>query len=288
MKAEGLGLAGTRRVDWHMMKHILLHIHDDDAQNDRLGLALDIARQTDGHLHCMQVTPMQAYTGDPYGGLFGMAALIDTIHTSDKVQRAAIETRLEREAVSWDWQSHDGPVVETLIDQALLADVVVLSQPATGVRRGGREPLAIVGDVVMYTRCPVLMVPHGVDRLDLAGPAVVAWNGSAEAAHALRMALPTLKRAGAVHLVEVSDDVPRLAAREAAQWLACHDIAADVHEWPAKGRRISVALLHAAAELSASMMVIGAYGHSRLRETVLGGVTRELMASATLPLLMAH
>lgn len=270
------------------MKHILLHIHDDDAQGDRLGVALDIARQTDGHLHCVQVTPVGAYTGDPYGGLFGMAALIDTIHNSDKLQRVAIKARLEREAAAWDWHSHDGAVVETLIDQALLADVVVLSQPATGLHRGGRQPLAIVGDVVMYIRCPVLMVPHGVDQLDLGGPAVVAWNGSPEAAHALRMALPTLKRASDVHLVEVSDDATGLAAREAAQWLACHGIAADVHEWPAKGRRISVALLHAAAELSARMMVMGAYGHSRLRETVLGGVTRELIASATLPLLLVH
>jgi hypothetical protein len=75
-------------------------------------------------------------------------------------------------------------------------------------RRGARQPLAIVGDVVMYTRCPVLMVPQGAGRLDLAGPVVVAWNGSAEAAHALRLALPLLKRAEAVHLVEVNDDAP--------------------------------------------------------------------------------
>ena len=217
-----------------------------------------------------------------------MAALIDTIHDQDKALRIATEARLMRSGVPWDWHSFDGNVVETLIDQSLLADIVVLSQPVVAPLRSARQPLGIVGDVVMYTRCPVLMVPQGVEQLALAGPVLVAWNGSAEAAHALRMALPLLRRAGAVHLVEVSDDFPGLAAREAAQWLARHGIAVDLHEWPAKGRRVSVALRHAAAELSARYMVMGAYGHSRLRETVLGGVTRELIASATLPLLLVH
>ena len=217
-----------------------------------------------------------------------MAAVIDTIHDKEKALRLVTESRLGRGDVAWDWRSHDGNVVETLIEQSVLADLFVLSQPAAAGQRGGRRPLAIVGDVVMYIRCPLLMVPRGAGQLDLDGPVVAAWNGSAEAAHALRMALPLLKRASGVHLVEVSGDSPRLAAREAAHWLLRHGIEVDVHEWPAKGRRVSAALLNAAAELSARYMVMGAYGHSRLRETVLGGVTRELIASSTLPLLMAH
>lgn len=270
------------------MKNILLHIHDDDEQASRLGVAMDLMAQTNGHLACVQITPMETYASDPYGGMFGMAALIDTIHSSDKALRAATEAQLGRSGVSWQWYSSDGNVVEGLIDQALLADVVILSQPATASRRLARQPLAIIGDVVMYTRCPVLMVPQGQDRLALGEPVVVAWNGSAEAAHALRLSLPLLRLASAVHIVEVSDDQPGRSAREAALWLSRHDVSADVHEWPAKGRRISVALLHAAAELSAACLVMGAYGHSRLRETVLGGTTRELIATSTLPLLLAH
>ena len=272
----------------HDMKNILLHIHDDEEQQSRLEVAIDLARQTGGHLCCVQVTPVEAYAGDPYGGLFGMAALIDTLHDQDKALRLAIEARLEREGLPWQWHCRDGNVVETLIDQSLLADVVVISQPAGAIKRQSHQPLAIVGDLVMYTRCPVLMVPQGQDRLALASPVVVAWNGSAEAAHALRLALPLLQRAGAVHIVEVSDDGTGLSAQEAALWLSRHGIGADVHEWPAKGRRVSVALLHAVAELSAGLLVMGAYGHSRLRETVLGGVTRELIASANVPLLLAH
>ncbi|MEI6485245.1 MAG: universal stress protein [Sphingomonadales bacterium] len=269
------------------MKNILLHIHDDDGQADRLAVALDLAQQTGAHLSCVQVSPNEAYGADPLGNMFGLAAVIDTLHDQDKALRLGIEAQLARSGVPWDWRHQDGHVVENLIEQAMLADLVIVSQPLA-VRRGAREPLPIVGDVVMYTRCPLLMVPQGVGGLALDGPALVAWNGSPEAAHALRTALPLLRRASAVHIVEVSDDHPGIAARAAAQYLSRHGLAVDVHEWPAKGRRISVALLHAAAELSARTLVMGAYGHSRLRETVLGGVTRDLITTATLPLLLAH
>ena len=268
------------------MKNILLHLHDDDEQATRLSVALDMARQGGGHLSCVQVTPIEAYGGDPYGGVFGMAALIDTIHLSDKSLRRATEARLTVADVAWDWRCFDGNVVEMLIEQSMLADVVVLSQP--DVHRRGRPPAAIIGDVVIYARCPVLMVPLGQDRIDLSASAMIAWNGSAEAAHALRLALPMLQKASNVHLVEVSGDKIRVPATEAALWLSRHGVSADVHDWPAKGRRASVALLHAAAELEACVIVMGAYGHSRLRETILGGVTRELIASSSVPLMLAH
>jgi nucleotide-binding universal stress UspA family protein len=270
------------------MKNLLLHIHDDDDLPMRLALTLDLARQMGSHIACVQVTPVEAYASDPYGGMLGMAALIDTIHDQDKALRLATEAQLQAAGVSWDWHSFDGNVVENLIDRSLLADVVIVSQPGQTVRRTRRQPMAIVGDLVIHVPCPVLMVPQGCEALDLAGPAMIAWNGSAEAAHAMRLGLPLLRRASAVHLVEVSDDAPGISAQEARTWLTRHGIAVDLHEWPAKGRRISVALQHAAAELSAHYLVMGAYGHSRLRETVLGGVTKELIASAGLPMLMAH
>ncbi|MEI6418436.1 MAG: universal stress protein [Sphingomonadales bacterium] len=269
------------------MKTILLHIHDDDSQDGRLGIALDLAQAMGGHIACVQVTPVDALAGFGEAGPFGMTALLETMHDADRTQRLAVEQRLRRAGTSWDWRAFDGQVVETLVDQSRLADVLVLSQPQPR-GQGDRPPLPVVGDVALYTRAPVLMVPHGQQRLGLDGNCMLAWNGSAEAAHALRLALPMLRRARCVHVVEVSDDQPGLPASDAATWLARQGMVAEVHEWPAKARRISVALLHAAQELDAQFMVMGAYGHSRLRETVLGGVTRELIQSATLPLLLAH
>lgn len=284
-KEAGEGPARGRTIPG-AMKTILVHIHDDDQQQGRLQVALDLARTTGGHVACVQVTPVEAYAGDAYGGLMGMSALIDTLHDQDRALRTGIEARLRREGVGWDFRCFDGPVAETLIEQAILADVVVLSQPLP--QRRGRQALPIVGDVALHARSPVLMVPTGTSTLEVAGNVVVAWNGSAEAAHALRLALPLLRRARCVHVVEVSDDLPGLPAFDAATWLSRQGIVSEVHEWPAKGRRVSVALLHAAAELDGHYLVMGAYGHSRLRETVLGGVTRELIQTSTVPLLLSH
>lgn len=270
------------------MKNLLLHVHDDDGLQTRLTLAIDLARQIGSHVSCVQVTPVEAYATDPYGGMLGMAQVIDKIHDSDKALRLATEAQLQAAGVAWDWHNFDGNVVEHLIERSLLADLLIVSQPAQAVRRSRQQPMAIVGDLVIHAPCPVLMVPHGCAAINLKGPAMVAWNGSAEAAHAIRLGLPMLRRASAVHLVEVGDSEQGLSVQEARSWFSRHGLAVDVHEWPAKGRRISVALQHAAAELSANYLVMGAYGHSRLRETVLGGVTKELIASAILPMLMVH
>lgn len=267
------------------MKTIMLHIHDDAEQEARLQVALDLARLNHGHISCVQVAAVESLT-DPYGELLGLAAIIDTIHDQDRAARHALEARLRREGVVWDWRCFDGGVVETLIAQSRLADVVVVSQPV-GLR-GAAAPLAIVGDLVLHSSAPVLVVPAGCRRFEATRNVVLAWNGSAEAAHAMRLATPLLRHAGCAHVVEVSGDQPGAPASDAASYLARHGIGCELHDWPAKNRQIAAALIDAATELDAGYLVMGAYGHSRLRETVLGGVTRELIAASKLPLLLAH
>jgi nucleotide-binding universal stress UspA family protein len=268
------------------MKTILLHVQDDAEQTGRLGVAIDLARASAGHLVCVQAAQVEALAGDPYGAMFGLTDVINAVHERERQARLHIEARLREAGISWEWRQFDGGVVDTLIAESRLVDLILISQPGPRGRR--EQPPSLVGDVVLHCRAPVLMVPTGWERLDRAGNAVVAWNGSAEAAQALRLALPLLQHAGSVHIVEVSDDAAGVAATAAVAWLARQGIPAERHVWPAKGRAVSVALLHATSELGATCLVMGAYGHSRLRETVLGGVTRELINAATVPLLMAH
>jgi nucleotide-binding universal stress UspA family protein len=270
------------------MKTIMLHVHEDGGQASRLKVALDLARVDDGHIACVQVTGIDTYAAEPFGEMFGVAAMVDTIHDQDRLVRQAIEARLREENIRWDWRCFDGPVVETLIAQSRLADVVVISQP-TGPRPGVAPPLSIIGDVVMHASAPLLVVPTGGTGLDATGAAMLAWNGSAEAAHAMRAGVSLLRHASAVHIVEVGDDEHAgTPTREAAAYLKRHGIACEVHDWPAKGRSTAVALLHAITELDANYLVMGAYGHSRLREMVLGGVTRALLARSQVPLLLVH
>lgn len=301
-ESPGVGISVLVRKDgWPLLRHslvipcrgqgsamltILLHVHDDAEQDSRIGVAIDLARAGGGHVVCVQAAQIEALSGDPYGGMFGLSTVIDAVHGREWQLRLAIEARLREAQVAWEWRHFDGGVVETLIAESRLVDLIVVSQPGP---RGLREqPASLVGDIVLHCRSPVLMLPAGWQRFEAAANAVVAWNGSAEAAQALRLSVPLLLQAGQVHVVEVCEADGGLSSSEAVAWLGRHGIAAERHEWPAKGRRVSVALLHAAAELDARLLVMGAYGHSRLRETVLGGVTRDLIGMTTLPLLMAH
>lgn len=270
------------------MKTILLHIHEDIGQEARLQRALDLARATEGHISCAQITPLEYFVGtDPFGGMYAVKELLASLRTQETVERARIEERLGQEGVSWDWRQFDGNVVQTLLSQARLADIVVLSQP---LRHGDRmtEPLPIVSDVALHARIPVLSVPADSHALDASGAAMVAWNGSYEASHALQSALPLLKIAGSVHLVEVTDETREFPSTAAASYLSRHGITAEIRDVPPGGRDTCGALLHAAAEIGAGYIVMGAYGHSRLRESILGGVTKNLLAQAEIPLLMAH
>lgn len=277
----------TIALKTNALKTIALHVHQDSGFESRLQVALDLARAHDGHLTCIQATGIEPIAGEPFGGMFGYAAIVDTVLEQDKALRTALSARLQQEGVSWDWRYRDDGVIEGLIAESRLADITIVSQPPAA-RSQFDSPPAIIGELVLNMLGPIMMVPASADGLAPDAPAMVAWNGSAEAAHALRQSLGLLRGAASVHLVEVSDERPGRPALEAATWLSRHGIKAELHDWPPKGRRISMALLHAAEELHADYIVLGAYGHSRLRETVLGGVTREMIQTASLPLVMAH
>ncbi|MGZ5154929.1 MAG: universal stress protein [Caldimonas sp.] len=147
-------------------------------------------------------------------------------------------------------------------------------------------------EVVLHTGTPVLMVPYVGEFGAAAGCVLVAWKETREAARALRDALPMLRRARQVVLVEIVEEGDEAAGAEssledARAWLSRHGIAAEARR---QTRAIGAgdALLSYAADVSADLLVMGAYGHSRLREWVLGGATRHLLDHMTVPTLMSH
>jgi nucleotide-binding universal stress UspA family protein len=117
---------------------------------------------------------------------------------------------------------------------------------------------------------------------------MIAWNGSPKAANALRLALPLLRKASAIHIVTIVEEKEGFPATGASLYLSRHGLASQLHEWPADGRSVAAALQDAAATLGAAYIVIGAYGHSRFSEAVYGGVTRDFLRQSRVPLLLAH
>jgi nucleotide-binding universal stress UspA family protein len=271
------------------MKNILLHIHDDAEQDGRLQAAIDVARATGGHLRCLQVTPFQNPVAfDPLGGMYMIATDTAQIREAEVSEQRNIESKLTHEDIMWDWQHMDGEPIDCLLRAARLADIVVLSLPSPD-RRTANGPLPIVADVVTHCHSCILALPSGTRSVDIGGRAVVAWDGSNEAAVALSKSIPMLSLAREVHVVTIEESGKHaFPSTEVSTYLSRHGIASELHEWPRKGRTVEEALVDALNELKASWLVMGAFGHSRLRETVFGGVTRYLLTASPVPLLLAH
>lgn len=268
------------------MKSILLHIYEDDALDSRLAVTLDLCRAHDAHLTCAYVTPYAAYIGlDPLGGAFATGALVDSLRESEDRVRANLEARLTREDVRWDWQAYDGDPAQTLVSVSSLADLVILSQ--TG-GRGPNKALPIVDEVAVNAGCAVLVVPPSATRYAATAPIVLGWNGSEEAARAMRQALPALRLAESVTLVSVGEDEESYPQDEACTYLSRHGIKADLISFGADAGPADAVLSEVARAQGASAIVIGAYGHSRLRETLLGGVTRRLVMKSETPVLLGR
>lgn len=271
------------------MRSILLHIDSDPGFEARLQASLDLVRAMDGHLTCLQTISYDfAVPGDIYGSM--VAEMLPVVRENANKLRDKITARLESEDVRWDWRQEQGPSRDSLLGWASLADVVLL-----GVHDplgSARAPAPLLGDLVVNGGTPVLVMPDTAKSFDVAGVAVVGWNGSIEAAHALRAATPLLARASSVVVACVAEerdnqefDLPPL---DGAEYLSRHGIECEIVELPLEAESVAEALADAAAARRAALLVIGGYGRPRVVETVFGGVTRKLLSAPPLPILTAH
>lgn len=272
------------------MKSVLLHIHDDAGQESRLNAALDLVRAFGGHLTCLQVLPYVTYLPpDPMIGGAVTPMFVELIEQGRALlreQRRQIEERLAREGVAHDWIEEDADIASAIVARARLADIVVLSQAIQ--ERAAKEPLPIVGDVALRTRAAVLAVPVQQPGFKADGVALVAWNGSNEAANALRASLPLLARAARVDIVCVEEPNADFPPTEACLHLSRHGIRAEMHQRPPAHQEVGRVLIDTARELDADYIVMGAYGRPRALEYLIGGTTRQMLAESPVPLLLGH
>lgn len=270
------------------MRSILLHIEDDDCLEARMQVALDLARAFDGHLTCLK--PIQWEMGvvvDFYGLM--SAQIIEAAREQADALHKRLDARLSNEDVAWDWIQNDGFASQQLLRRSGLSDVIVLGSCDPLKNEG---PSKLVGEIVLRSQTPVLVVPAGVASFDCSGPAVVAWDGSPESSRALRSALPLLAKARSVSLVTVvgEEEANRfdLPPVQGAEYLSRHGIACELIDQPFRAKSIAKALLAASADHDASYLVMGAYGRSRLAETIWGGVSREIFSDPPLPIFACH
>lgn len=269
------------------MKTILLHVYGDEGQQSRLDVALALARAFNGKIQCVQVMPLSSYVaGDPFGGMYMVGALYEALDKQAREDKAKVDAKLVDANVAHEWVGFDGGVAPSIIGWSHLSDIIVLSRPDYS-RKNVIQPVTIVADVALSARTPVLALPLVIKDFNPMGAAMIAWNGSPEAANAMRASLSILALARSVTLVTADDKETNFPARLAIDYLALRGITA-IHRHAPTNSSVADTLIETAASLKAAYVVMGAYGHSRFREAVLGGVTRSMLEDCPLPLLLAH
>lgn len=271
------------------MKSILLHINRDAGQEARLAAAIDIAQTSGGRVICLQSTPWSSYVfvGDPFTAAYLPPEAFQSFRDADEEDRNLIESRLRRGGVEWEWRRGEGSAAALITDHANLTDLVVLSQPDHGESKLLRHaPLA--ADVAVHVQTPSLVVPVENTSFSSAGPAVIAWNGSPEAGHTVRLSRSLLRTAAEINVVCVSEDENTSAPDALVEYLALQGLDATTHIVAQDDASIADTLATTAQKLGAAYIVLGAYGHSRVRETVLGGVTQEMILHSPIPLVLAQ
>jgi nucleotide-binding universal stress UspA family protein len=259
------------------MRSILCPVDNSPTLDDRVETALALSRELRGHVTFQIATPFaELALWEPFGGAALSADAINQVRAADERLASQLDARLAPQDVPFDVVVVDEGRIEGVASASRYTDIVVTSLDDTALEEIG-----------LGVRVPVLAVPRGAPMLAFDKPAVVAWDGGYEGAAAMRASLPLLRLASAVHILTVREKGVDYPAADAASYLSRHDIHAECHEAETNGS-VSGTIADFARDIDAGLIVMGLFGKSRLRELLLGGVSRALLDRSVVPLLLAH
>ncbi len=277
-------------------KTILVSLNEVGRIAEAIAAAVMLARATDAHVSGLYVVPaVQVY---PSVGFEAAPQVFEGNRTFFKNNAAAVkqsfEEALAREGLAHDFhqiEAHTPVIADEVIAAGRSADLIIVSatnpDEITGVERD------FVEQVVMAAGRPVIVLPaKGPVALSLAD-IVLGWDGGREAARAAFDAVPLLKLADKVRIVRVDpqkdpDLRGSVAGADLAETLARHGVKATVQSYATDGMDEGQALMRCADDCGAGLIIMGAYGHSRLAEFIFGGATRFVLTRMTRPVLMSH
>jgi nucleotide-binding universal stress UspA family protein len=284
------------------IRKLLLPLTGTAAGEAALATALEIARAWGAHVLALHVR-VDSRDVAPLAGEGLSGAMIEEMMTATETEslaranavRAMFEATVAARGVpvgepragergpTASFAAITGREDDLVAQQARLADLTVVPHPDASDDVSSSEALHAV---LFDSGRPVLIAPQQA-RAQLGRRICLAWNGTAESASAVYAALPWLHRAEAVRILTAEEYQRRgPAAPDLAGYLALHDIAAEIATFRPIDREVGAGLLKAATEFGADLLAMGAYSHSRLRQLLLGGVTRHVLEHATLPVLM--
>lgn len=267
------------------MKNILLLVHDDPGQEARFQVALDITRALTGHLNCLDVVIMPVIPGDEWNG-YGTAMLLEQERLDEDLNRLALEKRLAKEGVAWSWSNVTGDLLSALESAAVLNELIVVNRRLDA--DSYPDMRATTSSLVVGCGKPVLAVPEKVTGFATSGRALIAWDGSLQSDAAMQAAIPLLRLATHVTILQVDDGSVEVPAEDAAAFLSRHGVHPFIVREKAHQGGAGRCLLQQIAHRKADYVVMGGFGHSRLSEALLGGVTRTLLTLSPVPVFLAH
>ncbi|WP_323038563.1 universal stress protein [Gemmobacter sp.] len=260
-----------------------------------LETAIALARREDAHLDVLVLGVDQTQYGYFSAGA-GIAMVQETlaqaISGAEDLERK-VRQRLATEEIRWAVDhavAQLGGIAPLVGHRARFVDLVVQARPYGAGRSSADE--AVVEAAMFDGQAPVLVMPDGMVNPPAFDRVVVAWNQSPEAMVAIRRALPLLQRAAMVDITVV--DPPAHGPERSdpggmlSQWLSRHDVRAEVSVLARTLPKVSDVLARHIRDRDANLLVMGAYGHSRFREAIMGGATRSMLEKTPVPVLMAR
>lgn len=277
------------------LRSVLVHVDGSPRAAARLLFAHDLCRLHDAALTALFAVAPRVAALLPEKAHH--TATVPSFEQIDPEHRRAARAMFDRamasgaRASTWHETAAEAPV-PAFIERALYADLVVLGQRDPLDTAAFDVPAGFVESVIIDSGKPALIVPYVGEASAAPSTVLVAWKSTRESARALAASLPLLQRARNVHVVASAQDASQgaLALTAIEQLLRLHGIE-DVRQHRGLGsleRDAGNGLLSLAADVGAGLLVMGCYGHSRARELVLGGASRTVLQSMTLPVLMAH
>jgi nucleotide-binding universal stress UspA family protein len=274
------------------LKDLLVIADNDSTYAARLDIALALAAEHHAHLTGLHVMP------PPLTPIYVDMPIPETV---EKMQRLELEDAARRAAavfaehagrttVSTEWRVAEGDIVRVASEHARYADLTVLPQ---GMDLGfaSADLTNLPEELALRVGRPVLVIPRYGSFPKVGGRVLVAWNGSREVTRAVHDALPLLRRAEQVTVLSIDPDADperRMPGADVSLHLTRHGVTVQAATIAGADVAVGDLLLSYAADHEIDLIVMGAYGHTRLREVVLGGATRTLLRHMTVPVLMSH
>lgn len=278
---------------------ILVNLNQEERVEALVAAAAAIARPTEAHVIGLYVMPPLFMPSDvvlPMGAEFYEDQISAHRAQAERI-KVVFERLTQGEPFAAEWRVHGDAcsayesIADGVVEQSRAAEVVIVSQAVDGLD----SPMLtdIAERVAIESGRPVLVIPGNWVAREYGRDVAVAWNDSREATRATFDALPLLENAKKIRLITVGEPTDGagtniIPSAEVASTLARHGLDVEVETVSNADRHTGNAILARVAADGADLLVMGAYGHSRMREFILGGATRDVLKNMTVPVLMSH